>query len=92
MVLLMGIPAGEGQQGSMTNLQNQPCNRHHQVQPQWPPHQGLGVFSLKARGKHEEKQDTKKLRCGTTGVGENCLPLVAPVLYFSFLELEIEIN
>lgn len=87
MVLLMGIPAGEGQQGSVTNLQDQPRTGHHQVQPRLSPHQGLGVFSLKARGKHEEKQDMKKLRCGTTGGGENYLPLVASVLYFCILSV-----
>lgn len=47
-----------------------------------------GGSSLKARGKHEEKQNRKKLRWGTTGVGENCLPLVAPVLYFFILRVK----
>lgn len=50
-------------------------------------HQGLGVFSLEARGKHEEKQDIKKLRCGTTNVGGNCLTLVASVFYFRILRV-----
>lgn len=47
---------------------------------------------MKARGKHEEKQDMKKLRCGTTGVGENGLTLGASVLYFCILRVRNKLN
>lgn len=60
MVLLMGIPAGEQQQGSVTNLPNQPCTGQHQIQPWLSLHQQLRIFSLKARWIHEE-QNMKKL-------------------------------